>query len=103
MKPSARIIGDSMRKVLQFCNHDREHILLQEAGDSFGFPIMEDELGQESTEEILYQAQDLSMKSYLACHVAQRQCRVDLQSWQHSGKTSATALNRDRCCQGPTG
>jgi hypothetical protein len=92
-----------MCKVLQFCNDDRERILLQEAGDSFGFPIMEDELSQESTEEILYQAQDLSMKSFLACHVAQRQCRVDLQSWQHSGKTSATALNRDRCCQGPAG
>jgi hypothetical protein len=37
-------------------------MLLQEAGDSFGFPIMEDALGKESAEEILYQAQDLSMK-----------------------------------------
>jgi hypothetical protein len=48
------------------------------AGDSFGFPIMEDELGQESAKEILYQAQDMSMKSFLECRAAQRRCHADL-------------------------
>jgi hypothetical protein len=95
MKPSARIFGDSMCKVLQFCSDDRERTLLQEAGDSFGFPIMEDELMKESTEEILYQAQDLSMKCFLASRAAQRQCRADLRSWQLSEQTSAIALNKE--------
>jgi hypothetical protein len=56
MKLNARIFGDSMRKVLQFYSDVHERTLLQEAGDSFGFPIMEDELSKESAEEILYQA-----------------------------------------------
>jgi hypothetical protein len=73
MKPNARIFGDSMHKVLQFCSDDHECTLLQEACDSFSFPIMEDELSKESVEEILYQAHDLSMKSFLAC-------RADLRS-----------------------
>jgi hypothetical protein len=94
MKPNARIFGDSMRKVLQFCSDDRERTLLQEAGDSFGFPIMEDELGKESADEILHQAQDLSMKSFLTCRAAQQRCRADLRSWQLFEKTFATALNK---------
>jgi hypothetical protein len=56
MKLNARIFGDSMRKVLQFYSDVHERTLLQEACDSFGFPIMEDELSKESAEEILYQA-----------------------------------------------
>jgi hypothetical protein len=95
MKPNARIFGDSMRKVLQFCSDDHERTLLQEAGDSFGFPIMEDELGEESAEEIMYQAQDLSMKSFLACRAAQWRCRSDLWSHQLFEKTSTTALNKE--------
>jgi hypothetical protein len=70
-KPNSRIFGDSMCKVLQFYSDDCEHTLLQEAGDSFGFPIIEDELGKESAEDILYHAQDSSMKSFLACRAAQ--------------------------------
>lgn len=50
MKPNARIFGDSMRKVLQFYSDDRERTLLQEASDSFSFPIMEDELSKGSAE-----------------------------------------------------
>jgi hypothetical protein len=95
MKPNARIFRDSMRKVLQFCSDDHERTLLQEAGDSFGFPIMEDELGEESAEEIMYQAQDLSMKSFLACRAAQWRCRSDLWSHQLFEKTSTTALNKE--------
>jgi hypothetical protein len=53
--------------VLQFCSDDRERTFLLVAGVSFGFPVMEDELGKESAKEILHQAQDLSMKSSLAC------------------------------------
>jgi hypothetical protein len=94
MKPSALIFGDNMRKVLQFCNDDRECTLLQEAGDSFGFPIMEDELGQEYAEEIIYQAQDPSMKSFLACHAAQHRCHGDLRSRHLCEKSSSTALNK---------
>jgi hypothetical protein len=81
-----------MRKVLEFCSDDRERTLLQEAGDSFGFPIMEEELSKDSAEEILYQAQDLSMKSFLACRAAQRHCCTDLHAHQLSKRTSATAL-----------
>lgn len=95
MKPNTCIFGDTMRKVLQFCSDDRERTLLQEASDSFDFPIMEDELGKESSEEILYQAHDLSMKSFLACHATQHRCRADLRSRQLPEKTSTTALNKD--------
>jgi hypothetical protein len=95
MKPNARIFGDSMRKVLQFCSYDHEHTLLQEVGDSFGFPNMEDELGKESAKDILYQAQDLSMKSFLACRAAQRCCRSDLPFHQLSERTSTTTLNKE--------
>jgi hypothetical protein len=56
MKLNTRIFGNSMHKVLQFYSDDRERTLLQEAGDSFGFPIMGHELSKESTNEILYQA-----------------------------------------------
>jgi hypothetical protein len=69
--------------------------LLQEAGDSFGFPIMEDELAKENVEEILYQAQDLSMKSFLACRATQRRSRANLRSHQLSEKTSAIAEQGD--------
>ena len=44
--------------------------MLKEAEDSFCFPIMEEELGQESVEDILNHAKDLSMKSFIACHAA---------------------------------
>jgi hypothetical protein len=71
MSSNARIFRDLMRKVLQFCNDDRECSLLQEASDSFGFPIMEEELSKDSAKEILYQVQNLSMKSFLACRAAQ--------------------------------
>jgi hypothetical protein len=95
MKPSARIFGDYMRKVLPFCSNDYERTLLQEVGDSFGFPIMEYELGQESAEQTIYQPQDLSMKSFLACRAAQHQCHVDLRSRQYSEKSPSTTLNKE--------
>lgn len=95
MKPNARIFGDSMRKLLQFCSDDRERTLLQEAGDSFDFPNMEDELSKESAEKFLYHAQDLSMKSFFTCCAAQRRCRAELRSRQLSEKTSVTALNKE--------
>jgi hypothetical protein len=115
MKPNTCVFGDSMRKVLQFCSYDHERSLLQEAGDSFGFPIMEDKLGKESAEEILYRAQDFSMKSFLACRAAQRHCCSDLRSHQLSKRTSATTLSygppwahclggyQDRLLGGPLG
>jgi hypothetical protein len=68
--------------------------LLQEAGDSFDFPNMEDELSKESAEKFLYHAQDLSMKSFFTC-AAQRRCRAELRSRQLSEKTSVTALNKE--------
>jgi hypothetical protein len=51
MSSNACIFGGSMRKVLQLSSNDSERILLQEVGDSFGFPIMEEELSKESAEK----------------------------------------------------
>jgi hypothetical protein len=90
-----RLFGDRKRKMLQFSSDDRERELLKEAEDSFCFPIMEEELTNESVDEILTHAQDLSMKSFIACRAAQRRCRRDLRSHQLAEQTTASALEKE--------
>lgn len=66
-----RLFGGNKCKLLKFSSGSRERNLLQKAQDSFSFPIMEEDLGEDSAEDILTHAQDLLMKGFVACRIAQ--------------------------------
>lgn len=89
------LFGGTQRKVLHFSSGHRVRSDLQKAQDSFSFLIMEEDLGQESAEEILTHAQDLSMKAFVACHVAQRRVREDLRQSELSKQSSESALSKE--------
>ena len=92
---TTRLFGDRKQKLIQFARDDHERETLKEAEDSFCFPIMEEELGQENTEDILDHAKDLSMKSFLACRVAQRRCLEDQCRSRISVQASNSTLKKE--------
>lgn len=89
------LFGGNQRKLLKFSSGHRERDVLQKAQDSFSFPIMEEDLCEDRIEDILSQAQDLSMKAFVACRVAQRRVREDLRKGDLSQKSSESALAKE--------
>jgi hypothetical protein len=72
-KPTAVRLGDNIVKSLRFESRDHERTLLAEAGESFCFPLMEKDLMDTGLKNILENAQDLSLKAFVAARWAARQ------------------------------
>jgi len=72
-KPTAVRLGGNIVKSLRFESRDRERTLLAAAGESFCFPLMENDLMDTGLKNILENAHDLSLKAFVASRCAARQ------------------------------
>ena len=66
------LFGSNRKGILGFSSGNHERKLLEKVGDSFSFPIMEEDLGKEGLDKVLTLTKDLSLKSFVACRVAER-------------------------------
>lgn len=67
-------------KFLRFESRDREHTLLAEAGESFCFSLMEKDLMETGLKNMLENAQDLSLKAFVAARCTARQLATESSS-----------------------
>lgn len=89
------LFGGKFHRVLNFASGPRERALLQKASDTFSFPVMEDELGEESGEDIITHAQDLSLKAFVACRNAKRRMAKDIHILRLSARALESALKKE--------
>jgi len=66
-------LGGNVVKSLRFKRLDRERTLLAEPGESFCFPLMENDLMDTGLKNILENTQDLSLKAFVVMRWAARQ------------------------------
>ena len=71
-KLAAVRLGDSIVKSLRFESRDRERTLLAEVGESFCFPLMEKEMVETRLKNMLENAEDLSLKAFVAMRCTAR-------------------------------
>jgi len=74
---NARLVGGHMVGKLCFESGQHERTLLDEAGDSFCFPIMERRIMRTGAGHAIRCTEDLALKSYVAARCARRQMSVE--------------------------
>ena len=79
-KPTAVRLDGNVVKSLRFKSQDRERTLLAAAGESFCFPLMEKDLMDTGLKNMLENAQDLSLKTFVASRCAARQLEAESSS-----------------------
>lgn len=85
---NAKLIGGNAKGVLQFQSGGHEHEFLEEAGRSFCFPFMEEELCQTGTKSILKNVEDLALKTFIAARCTSRTFHQDVENLHHFVKSS---------------
>lgn len=71
------MIGDQIFGNLPFKSSDRERGFLAEASEAFGFPLMEKVLMKTGMPNMLWCAQDFSLKAMIAARCVDRQLQAE--------------------------
>lgn len=100
----AKLIGGRFVSGLHFESSDRECGFVSEAGETFYFPLIEKELMKTGVANMLWCAQDLSLKAMIATRCAERQLQAKGSSRvQLEEKIAELEQQKKRCCRRPLG